>query len=133
MEPAFASTIKFFFQSHLISVTISQISRILIFFYDTGLVKETAITLERLFASHYVGDYESTKRPWISYLANGGSLLLTATFFCLFQLGSYFMLFMTLLAAVIFVSSSFAVAVAYRRDMAKLRDLSNEASHSIVN
>ncbi|CAJ0608535.1 unnamed protein product [Cylicocyclus nassatus] len=91
-----------------------------------------AITLERWFASRYINNYEKTGRSWVSTLANGTSIVLTVTFCMLFQLGLYFMLLMTLLAAAIFLLSFLAVVGTYRRDLAKLQDLSNEAGTSII-
>ncbi|CAJ0607917.1 unnamed protein product [Cylicocyclus nassatus] len=95
-----------------------------------------AVIAERALASHYISDYESVERRWISLLVNSSAFLISGFYNVLMQLiasSLYAMIFLLIFAMLFFASSFTSIMMVYRRDAAKLRDLSNETGHSIIN
>ncbi|CAJ0608536.1 unnamed protein product [Cylicocyclus nassatus] len=120
-------------QVHVVAFTVSQISRIIILLFEAGFLKKK---IERALASLYIRDYESVKRLWISVLVNATSLLVSTLYYVLMQLiafSLYAILFLVAMAVIIFTLSSLSIMMVYRRDVAKLRDLSDKTGRSTIN
>ncbi|KHJ96816.1 Sre G protein-coupled chemoreceptor [Oesophagostomum dentatum] len=147
---------------HLIAVTLSEVSRVLILFYEAGLVETRgsfdrvlfilfivrfvficmlltlipAVIAERTFASKYISDYESVHRSWISYLVNGTSLVISVIYYILIQLegisGVYSLICLTVVCLLTMTLSSCAILMVHRSDLAKLRDISSETGRSTI-
>ncbi|VDM82031.1 unnamed protein product [Strongylus vulgaris] len=90
-----------------------------------------AIVVEGIFASIYVNDYENVQRPWISYMVDGSSILLSAIYYLLVQLG-YSVLRLVLITFGIITFSSLTIMVFYRRDIARLRDISKTGNSTLT-
>ncbi|VDO75555.1 unnamed protein product [Heligmosomoides polygyrus] len=95
-----------------------------------------AMIVERSFASRFIADYEKLPRPWVYYLVNCGSIALSTFFYCTVLLASqstWYLAILTLIFVVFIMLSSLTIVLIFRRDAAKLRDITNETGFSTIN
>ncbi|KAK6053758.1 hypothetical protein COOONC_08737 [Cooperia oncophora] len=149
-------------QVHLISLTVSEVSRLAAALYEMRIMERSessfdllvfvntairftslctvttmipAMIAERVFASHYIADYEKLPRPWISVLINGAAIVLAVSYHSLTMLASisiFFVLGLSILSAIIMALSSVAIAMVHRSDVTLLRDLTNITGVSTI-